>query len=202
MADQLGGSGEKDWKIRGGHRLWTAPEADHSYEPDNGPVSYTKLGDAAVEVAQPAGAFGFQKTLRVELLAGEIVRVTHLLKNVTNKALDVSPWVLSVMAPGGVALIPQPALDLHPSEFPEGRGVKPEEFLPNRELVLWALYRPDRRPLRLQRAFPARHLPAGAPRDQAGHEAAPPAGSPTRTARPSSPSISPTIPRSRTRTAA
>ena len=41
------------------------------------------------------------------------------------------------MAPGGVALLPQPELDLHPSEFPEGRDTKPAEFLPNRELVLW-----------------------------------------------------------------
>ena len=41
------------------------------------------------------------------------------------------------MAPGGVALIPQPPLDLHPSEFPDGRATKPEEFLPNREMILW-----------------------------------------------------------------
>jgi len=135
---QLGGTGEKEWMIRGGHRLWTAPEGDHSYELDNGPVTWKKLGEAAVEIIQPASkVFGFQKTMRVELLDHEIVRVTHHLTNTGGKALDVSPWALSVMAPGGVALIPQPKLDLHPSEFPEGRAVKPEEFLPNRELILW-----------------------------------------------------------------
>jgi hypothetical protein len=124
--------------IRGGHRLWTAPEADHSYALDNDPVTWKKLGETAVELVQPANkAFGFQKTMRVELLEHEVVRVTHHLTNTTSKALDFSPWVLSVMAPGGVALIPQPTLDLHPSEFPDGRAVKPEEFLPNRELILW-----------------------------------------------------------------
>jgi hypothetical protein len=56
---------------------------------------------------------------------------------VTAAPLNISPWVLSVMAPGGVALIPQPPLDLHPSEFPDGRAVNDEEFLPNREMVLW-----------------------------------------------------------------
>jgi hypothetical protein len=138
LPEQMGGTDEKEWKIRGGHRLWTAPEGDHSYELDNGPVTWKKLGEAAVEIIQPASkAFGFQKTLRVELLENELVRVAHLLTNTGGKTLDVTPWALSVMAPGGVALIPQPPLDLHPSEFPDGRATKPEEFLPNREMILW-----------------------------------------------------------------
>jgi hypothetical protein len=137
MPEQLGGSGEKEWMIRGGHRFWTAPEAAHSYELDNGPVAWKKLGEAAVEITQPASPFGFQKTLRVELRKDEIVRVTHSLKNVGDKPLDFTPWALSVMAPGGTAHIPQPRLDSHPSEFPEGRSAKPHDFLPNRELILW-----------------------------------------------------------------
>src|SRR4051794_27521975 len=37
--DQLGKSGEADWQIRGGHRLWAAPEdPTRTYVPDNGPV--------------------------------------------------------------------------------------------------------------------------------------------------------------------
>ncbi len=138
MSEQLGGSGESDWKIRGGHRFWTAPEGDHAYAPDNVPVTYKKISDAAVEIVQaPSKAFGFQKTMCVELLAEEVVKVTHVLANVGGAPLELSPWTLSVMAPGGVALIPQPPLDLHPSEFPDGRAVKEEEFLPNRDLVLW-----------------------------------------------------------------
>lgn len=138
LPEQMGNSGEKEWMIRGGHRLWTAPEGDHSYELDNSPVEWKRFGETGVDILQPPSAkFGYQKTLRVELLENDMVRVTHLLKNVTSKPLDLSPWVLSVMAPGGVALIPQPPLDLHPSEFPEGRATKPEEFLPNREMVLW-----------------------------------------------------------------
>jgi len=137
MPEQLGGSGEKEWMIRGGHRFWTAPEAAHSYELDNEPVAWTKLGEDGVEITQPASPFGFQKTLRVELLDNEVVRVTHSLKNVGDKPLEVTPWALSVMAPGGTAHIPQPRLDFHPSEFPEGRSTKPQDFLPNRELILW-----------------------------------------------------------------
>jgi len=138
MPEQLGGSSEKEWMIRGGHRFWTAPEGDHSYEWDNEPVTWKQIGEAAVEIIQPASKkHGFQKSLRVEVLEDEQVRITHLLTNVTETAIDLTPWALSVMAPGGIALIPQPRLDLHPSEFPDGRSVKPEEFLPNREMILW-----------------------------------------------------------------
>ena len=35
-----------DWRIRGGHRLWIAPEdSPKSYEPDNDPVPYKIVGD-------------------------------------------------------------------------------------------------------------------------------------------------------------
>jgi hypothetical protein len=138
MAGQLGGTGEQEWMIRGGHRFWVAPEGDHSYELDNEAVTWKKLGDAAVEIVQPAAkSSGLQKTLRVELLENEIVRVTHLLTNGGSMPVTMTPWGLSVMAPGGCALIPQPPLDAHPEEFPDGRASKPEDFLPNRELVLW-----------------------------------------------------------------
>ncbi len=135
---QLGGANEEEWMIRGGHRFWTAPEGDHSYALDNTPVTWKKIGEAAVEIMQPASKpFGYQKTLRVEMLEDELVRVTHLLANSGDEPLQITPWALSVMAPGGVALIPQPKLDKHPTEFPEGRETKPEEYLPNREMVLW-----------------------------------------------------------------
>jgi len=138
IPDQMGKTGEKEWMIRGGHRFWTAPEGDHSYEADNSPVSWKKLGEDGVEIIQLASpVFGLQKTLQVELLKNEVVRVTHLLTNTGTKRMDVTPWALSVMAPGGTALVPQPQLDVHPSEFPEGRATKPEDFLPNREMVLW-----------------------------------------------------------------
>jgi hypothetical protein len=137
--EQMGGSNEKKWKIRGGHRFWTAPEGRHSYELDNGPVAaWRKRGPTTVEITQAASkAYGFQKSMLVELFDTEMVRITHRLTNVGRKEIDVTPWSLSVMAPGGVALIPQPRLDLHPDEFPAGRTIKTEDYLPNRELILW-----------------------------------------------------------------
>ena len=140
MKDQLGGMGEAEWMIRGGHRFWTAPEAGHSYDRDNGPVAWKKLGEASVELTQPASKeFGFQKTLRVELLPGadEMVRLTHRLTATGNQPLEVTPWALSVMDVGGMCVVPQPKADLHPTEFPGGRAAKAEDYLPNREFILW-----------------------------------------------------------------
>jgi hypothetical protein len=140
LTAHLGGANEDEWMIRGGHRFWTAPEADHSYDLDNKPVAWKKLGDNAVELTQaPSKKFGFQKTMRVELLPGadEVVRLTHRLTAIGDQPLDVTPWALSVMNVGGTCVVPQPQADLHPSEFPEGRAVNPEEFLPDREFVLW-----------------------------------------------------------------
>jgi hypothetical protein len=135
--EHLGGAGEKEWMIRGGHRFWTAPEAPHSYDVDNRPVQWKKLGDAAVELVAPANEeFGYQKTLRVELLEGEIVRLTHRL-TALGKAIEVTPWALSVMEPGGTAIVPQPQAALHPSELSQEDKTDWEGFLPDRELVLW-----------------------------------------------------------------
>jgi len=137
---QLGGTNESEWMIRGGHRLWTAPEADHSYDPDNVPVACKKIGENAVELTQqPSKKFGYQKVLTVELLPGEdeVVRIVHRLTAIGGEPLLITPWALSVMDAGGTCLVPQPPADLHPTEFPEGREARPDEYLPNRELVLW-----------------------------------------------------------------
>ena len=47
-AEQLGKTGEPDWQIRGGHRLWVGPEdLTRTYAPDNGPVQYKELGSGS-----------------------------------------------------------------------------------------------------------------------------------------------------------
>src|SRR3954470_19820825 len=47
--DQMGRSGEADWMIRGGHRLWYGPE-DHTrtYALDNAPVAHREAAPGLV----------------------------------------------------------------------------------------------------------------------------------------------------------
>jgi hypothetical protein len=137
-ASQGGGQAEAQWMIRGGHRFWTAPEGPHCQALDNTPVSFKVLGEDEIEITQPPQeSFGFQKTLQIKLHVENQVTVRHLLKNISPAPLALSPWALSVMAPGGVAFIPQPPLKLHPNDLPPGSVIKEEDYLPNRPLALW-----------------------------------------------------------------
>src|SRR5947209_8182459 len=45
----MGGTGEAEWQIRGGHRFWLAPEdLTRTYFADNRPVHWAALGDRHV----------------------------------------------------------------------------------------------------------------------------------------------------------
>jgi hypothetical protein len=106
-----GGVEEEDWMLRGGHRLWLAPEAvPLTYELDNTPIRVEAIPDG-VRAAQPPGAISHvAKTMDITLApdANE-VRVVHTLRNHGGKPIRLAPWALSVMAPEGMAVIPLPA---------------------------------------------------------------------------------------------
>jgi hypothetical protein len=42
-SEELGKSGEDVFMMRGGHRLWLAPEDERTYFPDNSPVTHELL---------------------------------------------------------------------------------------------------------------------------------------------------------------
>jgi hypothetical protein len=130
--EQLGKTGEKEWKIRGGHRLWLAPEdVKRTYSPDNGPVEHRMLGERSVRLTQaPEPAYGIQREIDVTLAAsGSQVTLIHRIKNVGTAPTELAPWALTVMAPGGTEIIPLPAKRAHP-----------EALLPNQTLVLWPYF--------------------------------------------------------------
>lgn len=127
---QLGGRAEGEWMIRGGHRLWIAPESEASYELDNEAVDY-QVDETTGEVVIETGATGsstIRKTLGITLSPDSPkVAVRHTATNTGEAAIEIATWGLSVMAPGGVEIIPQPPLGEHP-----------RDLLPNRGIVLWA----------------------------------------------------------------
>ncbi len=128
--DQLGGSGENGWMIRGGHRLWVAPEDTVvTYELDNVPVESRDLGESGIELVNKASEhIGISKKLTVHLVDAQSshVRVQHSVKNEGREPRCIASWALSVMAPGGVEIIPLPELGEHP-----------RHLLPNRRMVAW-----------------------------------------------------------------
>lgn len=136
--DSLGKSGEPEWMIRGGHRLWAAPEDPaRTYAPDNGPVVYKELGPGHVRFTPaPESAFGLQKEIDIALApTGSKVTVTHRITNVGSAPTELAVWSLSVMAPGGTEVIPLPAKRPHPGSAKNAKG--PADFAPGLTLVLW-----------------------------------------------------------------
>lgn len=127
--DQAGTSGETLWRNRGGHRLWIAPESrELTYYPDNAPVAWERCAPGHVRLRPDAETgTGFQKEIELKLdPSGSGVTLVHRITRLGEAAMEIAPWALSVMAPGGVAILPQPALGEHP-----------RDLLPNRRLVLW-----------------------------------------------------------------
>ena len=128
--DQLGSSGESDWKIRGGHRFWIAPEDEVvTYHLDNQPVDY-RIEEFTQEIVIDSlqiQAGQIMKSLAVTLADNDShVTVRHTARNDGDEPIQIASWGLSVMKPGGIEVIPQPPLGEHP-----------RDLLPNRGIVLW-----------------------------------------------------------------
>lgn len=127
--DQLGKRGETLYRSYGGHRLWIAPEDKHrTYMPDNDPVRWEVREDALVLQAPVHPMVELQKELHVRLNDSDNgVRIIHRIKNCSSAPTLIAPWAISVMAPGGMAILPQEPFYPHP-----------EKLLPVRPLVLWS----------------------------------------------------------------
>jgi hypothetical protein len=126
---QMGRTGGEDYRSYGGHRLWVAPEERaRTYVPDNRPVRWSVEGEALRVIAPVEDRTGLQKEL--EFWIDQALNTVHVVHRITNRAersQELAAWALSVMAPGGTALLPQ-----------EPHVPHTEQVLPSRPLVLWS----------------------------------------------------------------
>ncbi len=142
--DQMGVAGEPEWKIRGGHRLWVGPEDEsRTYAPDNAPVAYQDLGGGTVRFTPPAETkYGIQKEFDLRLApTGSGVRMTHRVKNIGSTPTALAVWSISVMAPGGVEIIPLPSKRPHPGDAKNARSAA--DFAPNQLMTIWPFFHFD-----------------------------------------------------------
>jgi hypothetical protein len=130
---QLGTSGGDQWRMYGGHRLWAAPEATpRTYFPDNRPVE-AELIEGSLRLTAPPELdpsfkvnTGLRKEMEVTMHADGHVALSHRITNVGMWPIRLAPWALSVMAPGGRAIIPGPTPKPHPAAL-----------LPVRPMAVW-----------------------------------------------------------------
>ena len=128
-AEQLGKSGEEKFQLRGGDRVWKAPEDPvATWAPDNVPVEIRVTPSGLVARAPIEPLTGLQKEIEVSLASsGTQVTVSHRITNHALFPLEFAPWVLTMMAQGGVAV----------TGFPP-RGKHPVNLEATNPLVMWA----------------------------------------------------------------
>jgi hypothetical protein len=127
---ELGGRGEPESRLRGGHRLWHAPEdVARTYQPDNDPPAFKELASrTGFELTQGVeAATRMQKTVRVESLAPQTLRITHTLANRGLWPVETAAWALTMLRVGGFSIVPLPP-----------KGTHAENLLPGFSMVHWA----------------------------------------------------------------
>jgi hypothetical protein len=115
------------YRLRGGHRLWFAPE--------NPPITAAPDEDGLIVEERPRGLrlerlepqSRLRKTIEIELATERAdMTVKHGLRNEGEETVEHAPWAITIMPFGGVAILPQQ------------RGpIGDKEFLPNRTLTFW-----------------------------------------------------------------
>lgn len=95
---------DEGWRIRGGHRLWIAPESPLTYCPDNEPISYTVSDDTVTLVQKEDPWLHIIKTFTLKF-DGARLEVVHRIENLSEDELECSLWAISVMAAGGTEYI-------------------------------------------------------------------------------------------------
>ena len=125
---QMGLSGEADWMIRGGSRIWIAPEDRiASYAPDNQPVQVEVSGNTLAATAPVEEGPRVQKQMVIRVSEQDSgVEVVHRVRNCCQLPSEFAVWVLTVMAPGGTAVTGLPP-----------RGTHPEKLAPSNPLIIW-----------------------------------------------------------------
>jgi hypothetical protein len=139
--EMMGGTGEPQWQIRGGLRFWLAPEdLTRTYFPDNRPVAATRLSEFAARFTPPPEElYGVQKIMELRLEeAGTRVHVRLRVTNVGQSPTTLAPWGPTVMAPGGLEIIPQPPHANHPGDPQNARH--PGDFAPTQRLIIWPYF--------------------------------------------------------------
>lgn len=106
---QAGLSGGDEWRSYGGHRLWVAPELPEiTYFPDNRPVKIEQGHEGILLMAPLEESTGLQKSIRINIDPEQaIAHILHTIENRSSEKKTIAPWAVTVLRPGGTAILPQ-----------------------------------------------------------------------------------------------
>lgn len=115
------------YHLRGGHRLWAAPEsAARTYVPDDGDLIWREVQDG-IKLQRDEPLTGIRTEILVKLHPEALnIQLYHRLTNIGQSPVEAAPWAITQLAIGGTAVVPQPT-----------GPVDADGLLPNRLLTLW-----------------------------------------------------------------
>ena len=115
------------YELLGGHRLWFAPEdPDLVAVPDSHGMVLALDGDGIRMVGPAEPSTGLRRSTSVRLdPAAAAVAIDDELFNIGDHPLEVAPWSITQLPPGGLVRLPQPL------------AITEHIVHPNRILVLW-----------------------------------------------------------------
>lgn len=143
--EELGKTGEDEWVLRGGHRIWIAPEVKVITNTlDNGPVATREEADGSVAfLDQVETPIRVAKELTVKMDDhSSKVEIGHLLTNRGDSPLPIASWGITALAEGGTGFFPLPPL-----------GCSETDLQPASSLVFWPYTELDDSRLALGKRF-------------------------------------------------
>lgn len=108
-----------EFYLRGGHRLWTAPEDSFYTCPEDGVSVFEEKGE--VVLSSPIDASGLKKEITFRLDKNR-VHLTHRITWHGDQPITFAPWTITQLQLGSMAILPLSTA---------------EGLTPNRNLVFW-----------------------------------------------------------------
>jgi hypothetical protein len=115
------------YHLRGGHRLWHAPEAfPRSSIPDDAGLEVEAVAGGVLLRGAVEPGTSLRKTIEIRLDPDRpAVTLTHRLENAGPWPVELAPWAITQLPLGGIAVLPQPATAVN------------GDLAPNRLMALW-----------------------------------------------------------------
>jgi hypothetical protein len=111
-------TGEGQYKLHGGHRLWAAPEKPGwSYVADDWPLAVSASENSVLLEQNNKDGFGF--SIRMTLAPrSPSLQLTHTVTNNHASSIQFAPWAITILPLGGQAVLPangsMPKVELWP----------------------------------------------------------------------------------------
>ena len=128
--------------LRGGHRLWAAPEDPRvTYRPDDDPVDRGRRSPEGVRLTtRPDPVAGTSRETSIVVTGSERLSFDYRVVNTADQSQRLAAWAITMMAPGGRAWLPFLAGEFDPGGFQAQRNI-----------VLWTYAQDGRSTLHPQR---------------------------------------------------